>query len=187
MQQLGIPQREHLYYVPPDDDPVWAAIQQVPHGRRSVRVLYSHNTSGTVEYMYNEEGIARVQDWSRLPDLQYWKPLQYFQSHPRTMAVWVEIHDTTRYEVSEANTDPSDVQTASSRGSIATSSIQTGDASSRSDASSQGPHNYALVMRRSECTALACALLRKEQEDYYRNTYSDYPDEREFRATLHNR
>lgn len=181
------PHRGRLYPIPPDDDPIWITINHVwtaAQGRR-VRILRSANTPGTIVSMVDQIGIARVTDWTYLPDLLFFNPLEYFVAHANIESVWVENIDTDEQQESDAETDPTGLHTVGSGSVAGAQSSHASNRSARSDQSVQ--QDYALVVRRGELNHASALLIHNQQMSFFLSHNLGLPPHYEFADTLHNR
>lgn len=181
--------RGELYYIPPESDvAAWSAIKQVvdeDHGGR-VRVLKSRSTPGFLSYAVEDDGTPVVQDWTHLPDLVLFNVPQYFLDHPNIESIWIETADEASYEESSAQSDPYGVRTASSGDSQGSRSIAADSRRSESTDAEFVP-DYALVLRRTECTYNICRVLRNVQRSFFDRTHTPVPRADDFSCNLHGR
>lgn len=203
-------ERHEAYPIPPIGDPLWATLRAVrPRALGGcVRVLQSANTQGYITYTVDDTGLARVTDWTYVPDLLLWNPIEYFLRHPHINEVWCETTDTTDYTASSAATDPTGIHTVGSRSSRSVSTADANasvgaasshSASSRSLHSASGssdaadaddaddPPNYALVIKRSEMSYALMVFLRDQQYHFFDSHRMPLPPLRDFSANLHGR
>lgn len=177
------PGRPDAYYLPPAAHPIWSHIRQVvPKSQGGIiRILKSKSTPGYCVYLVDPTGVARVTDWTYLPDLLLWNFVKYFAVHPLVNEVWCETVDTDDYANSSAASDPSGLYTVGSNS-------QRSSRSSSSDASdsSESP-NYAIVIRRSELSYQSSIFIASLQRDFFRDHHIGVAAVGDFVSTLHGR
>ena len=196
------PARAELYPIPAPNDLQWSVIRQQPTAADArIRLLRSHNTLGQIISLLGDDGVDRITDWSYLPDLQFWRPVEYFISHPHITAVWIETQDDDSYSASSGQSDPGDVVTVG--GSVASAGSRpaarsaarlpadadrhdpSSDSVSVSSISSARP--LAIVVRRSEMSYELATMFRTLQH-YHFTRHGQYPPPcDEFTVTLHGR
>lgn len=184
-----MPRRSLLYPLPHAlNHDEWARVQEeraTNDGGRE-RILQSRSTPGYLMYLVDHTGLARVADWTYLPDLLMLNPIAYFLHHPHINAIWCDTTDTTDQTNSSAGSDPTGVHTIgfvdddrSQRDGLA--SIAGASAASNDEV------NYALVVRRRELTPLVAQLFHDMQRDFFVRNDLPIPPTREFVDTLHGR
>lgn len=175
------PHRRQLYHIPSESaDHVWSRVRLVRPERDGgrVRVLESRNTSGVLTYTVMDNGLAVVSDWTYLPDLLFFNPVQYFLDHPHINEIWCDTTDTEELVPSEARSDPVAVRTV-----IGT---DRSSGTSRSGSGRELP-NYALVLCRHELTFAKAVFIRSAQANFFRSHNLPLPPARDFLNTIHDR
>lgn len=179
------PDRDQLYYLPSVHSSIYAHARRIvrPNEGGRVRVLQSRSTPGYCVYMCDDTGVARVTDWTYLPDLLMWNPLDYFVTHPHINEVWCETLDTDELSNSDGGSDPSAICTASAASFHSSrSSSSNGNA-----ASDEELPNYAIVIRRSELSYQTLIVIEAIQRDFFVRHRLGIPPAVDFTSTLHGR
>lgn len=181
--------RHELYHIPPEADvETWSRITTVvpEHLGGRVRVLKSHSTPGYLLYHIQADGTPIVRDWTLLPDLVLFNVPQYFIDHPNIESIWIETKDVANIDASSAGSDPLGIHTASDAASQGSRSSRSRSAAG-SQASEEFQPDYALVIRRTECTWQMCNIIRAVQSSFFARNHANPPHANEFSCNLHGR
>jgi hypothetical protein len=202
--------RRDLYLVPPPtDETFWRTIQYrvEPADGGAVRVLQSRSTRGEMEFVVDDTRLARIVDWTKLPDLLFFNVALYFALHPEINSIWCETVDSSEYSASHADTDPTIIGTISAASSPSSdyvradhrqrgegthaapanrSVVDSDDADQSIRSMDDGP-NYALVIHRWQLNAAAARDLMEHQKSFFVARNIALPPAADFVGTLHGR
>lgn len=180
--------RPELYHIPPRNDPMWAVINhEISHDQfGKVRVLRSENVQGILVVLYDARGLARIADWTYVPQFLFFNPIEYFLHHPNIREVWIRTDDTSAYTNSSSGSDPGGVRTVSVASS--TNSVRSNSRSGNANRSYAMPEsNIALLCKRSELTYDSATIIHDHQAAFFTSHHIPLPSPHEFLHTLNGR